>query len=909
MSNEAYIAQEKVKLFISSGMSSESLMEIRHDINELLSNSPYVQGWLFEYAGASTLEAEVEYRMRVEDAHVCAFIIDGRCEIPEGVQKELDEAGRGNKKCFYYFYKTSHEGPKKLRDDLQGPKGAHYSEVDCLSEIPTMIQRDVVEEIFFTYRAYALGYATWNVDAANPSSMAMAGDVFVNRSSLSGYPTCEAILNRFLYSTGAKPEAPEGFDGAIASFLDVMLGNSSIAGFRVSRVLGELKERLPEAYYPTIELRWRAIQQYFLGDLNEALELEKKAMERAREANLPTWFTDDILIDLRNLEVETDRLQNIIYRQGSYQDEINDQNREIQLPLVDRITCDLLESIAAEELKKRVQSAYTITLGTPTDKWVGMLVKLLAAVVHYGSLTHIRLFNKRMRLVASCLWRITGNRANLIAELKLAMVTSPAKDLRGFIGNAGSLYGEMTCDEADSVFSFAWNSASGCDKSETRITAFALFAAFLSEAEYDIAEGNVKRLCNELLAHEAIPPRELHRMLLACYSISGSAWVIDVVIAALDKGPRTYWANEALSFLRDVDSERLCLNDEQAENLLRALGPHAVDEKAERGAIIDAIAGVRSLSVHQTQWLPSFVEGLTEYQKATLSIRCEANDEAFVNQILEQSLASIRTDNQTQGVGGRWALSAIDYYARVEAFLEKGGPQSSEFIEECAIACAETLLAQTQTERARWGACLLLLSLVGRDSKLLCNERLTTKLADVNEGGFNGLPIGLLGEHGRETVSIALVAIRSLFGLTQDEALWFTLLHEYRSEPDEAASLCVLLGRLVRKSMWEVVSADDISASANFLLAMTSHETSMVRRNALAALAPLTEHPQFGRTVCVAFTRAFASSHPSSKHVILNALRDGGAFLPEERAFILDAAASSACFYIRRRVDGGELVS
>ena len=909
MPNETYIAQEKVKLFISSGMSSEDLREIRHDIHQLLNDSPYVRGWLFEYEGASTYAAELEYRMKVKDAHVCAFIIDGRCEIPEGVQKELDEAARGNKKCFYYFYKTSHEGPRKLRDGLKGPEGAHYCEVDRLSEIPVLIQKDVVEEIFFTYRVYARGYAAWDVGGANPSSMAMAGDVFVNRPSLSGYPTCEAILNRFLYNTGAEPEVPEGLDGSMASFLDVMLGNSSIAGFRVSQVLGELKERLPEAYYPTIELRWRAIQQFFLGDLNEAFELEKMALERSKKANLPTWFTDDILIDLRNLEMEVDRLHNIIYRQGSYQDEINDQNREIQLPLVDRITSDLLESIAAEELKKRVQSAYTITFGTPADKWVGMLVKLLAAAVHYGSLTHIRLFNKRMRLVASCLWRITGNRANLIAEFKLAIVTSTAKDLRGFISNNGSLFGEMTYNEADSAFSFAWNHASGYDKNEIRVTAFAVLAAFLSEAEYSTAERNAKCLCNEMLAHEAIPPRDLHRLLLACYSISGSEWVIDVVIAALNKGPRTYWANEALSFLRDVDSERLCLNDVKAEILLRALGLHAVDEKAEKREIVDAIAGVWSLPVRQAEWFPSFKEGLSEYQETVLSIRCGANDDVFVSQMLEKSLASIRKDNQTQGVNGMWAQSAVDYYGRIEALLERGEPKGSAFIEECAIACAETLLTRSQTEMARWGACLLLLTLVSRDPKLLHNEELTVKLADVNENNYIGLPLGLLGEHGRRAVRIALVAVRELFDLPQDEALRFALLHEYRSEPDEVANLCALLGRLVRKPMWEVVSEDDISASVSFLLAMTGHETSLVRRNALAALTPLAMHPEFGRPVCAAFTQAFASSHPSSKHVILNALRDGGSFFPEERSFILDAAESSSCFYVRRRVDGGELVS
>jgi hypothetical protein len=105
---------------------------------------------------------------------------------------------------------------------------------------------------------------------------------------------------------------------------------------------------------------------------------------------------------------------------STLQEEIDDRNREIQLPLVDRMNANLLESMLAEELKGRVQSAYVITLGSKSAAWVNMLVKLYVATVHYGSFTHVLLLARRMRLVASYVWQTTENRAALITELKLA---------------------------------------------------------------------------------------------------------------------------------------------------------------------------------------------------------------------------------------------------------------------------------------------------------------------------------------------------------------------------------------------------------------------------------------------------------------------------------------------------------
>lgn len=884
-------------------MSSRSLQLIRNKIQSLLKDSPYVSGWLFEHAGASTLAAVTAYRMRVADANVCAFIIDGRYEIPEGVQEEIDEAARRHKKCLYYFYKISHEGPRKLRDGLRGPNNPKYCEVKKLGDIPSQLQQDVVEEVFLVYRHYAESDVILSQDSNTPALYPMPDDAFVNRSSLVGFPACTTFINNFILGNESIAVSDDELDKAAAGFFEAVYIKAAPHTLRLSTMLTALKSHLPSRFYPTIELRWHAIHQYYLNDLPAALAFEEQALNSARTNRLPEWFVDDILIDLRNLQAEVDAERNVIWQPSSYQTEIDGRNREIQLPLVDRMSANLLESMLAKELKSRVQSSYVITLGSQSTEWVGMLVKLYVATVHYGSLTHMLLLARRMRLVASFIWQTTGKRAAILSELKLALVTDNEKNVQSFLGTNSQPLGCLTCEEADAAFLFAWDAASGYRRNEARVTALAMLAPFLSDAAFSNALIEAQHLIVELLESTPIPPSSLNHMLSQCAPREMPLWMVNLTVDSLDKGPNTYWAREALRFLSSGAIRQVTLSCAHARAIAAALGRHAASEKADKDELIRAFGGMGTLILEHADWLTSFTDGLSDEQKTSLAIALNRLDDKLVGHLLQESLERIRSANLTQGVGGVWS-GGRDYYQTAERVLSRYSQPSFDYLQNLAISCAETLVAARQTTDAKWGACLLLLFLLGKAPRLLQDEPLLDLLRSFEGGKLMSTSLFPLAAYSEDNARIACIAVQEVYGIIETGSFRLALLDKRWGNPGELGRLTKLLGHLVSKDLWGRIGDNTISCALEFLLSLTSHESNEVRGAAIDAIIPMAKHPVHARTTCATLTRVFASSHPWSKLAILDAVECGGAFNLDERRSIIQTASRSSCYYVRMRIEG-----
>ena len=136
--------------------------------------------------------------------------------------------------------------------------------------------------------------------------------------------------------------------------------------------------------------------------------------------------------------------------------------------------------------------------------------------------------------------------------------------------------------------------------------------------------------------------------------------------------------------------------------------------------------------------------------------------------------------------------------------------------------------------------------------------------------------------------------------------LRMALLKKHWGTPGELGRLAKLLGHLVVENLWGFINDDTLFCSLEFLLSLTAHECNEVRRSAIDAVLPMTRHPRNARPTCAALTHIFASSHPGSKHTILNALESGGLFDPGERSHIIRTASSSSCYYVRMRAIDSE---
>ena len=479
-------------------------------------------------------------------------------------------------------------------------------------------------------------------------------------------------------------------------------------------------------------------------------------------------------------------------------------------------------------------------------------------------------------------------------------MTDSEKNIRGFLATNGQLLGHLTCKEADSAFQFAWGAASGHGRNETRMTALATLGPFLSDVVFREAMHDAKDLCERLLTDAPIPPGSLNRMLSQCAPREMSPWIVDLTVAAMDIGPNTYWAREALQFLSSNSLNKVSLSEAQVGAIIAALGRQAISGKADKDDLIRAIGGIGKFPVRKADWFTSFEDGLSSDKKTNLAMALGEVDDELANDLLKESLERIRADNSTQGVGGMWSRG-IDYYERAEVLLSRCTYPAVNILRDFAVASAETLIAPRQSADAKWGACLLLLFLLGIDPKLRQDGTVLGILRSLNDDRFTSVSLLSLASYSEDNARIACMAVREAYGVIEPGSLRMALLKKHWGTPGELGRLAKLLGHLVAENLWGFINDDTLFCSLEFLLSLTAHESNEVRRSAIDAVLPMTRHPRNARPTCAALTHIFASSHPGSKHAILNALESGGLFDPGERSHIIRTASSSSCYYVRMR--------
>ena len=102
-------------------------------------------------------------------------------------------------------------------------------------------------------------------------------------------------------------------------------------------LLDTLKSKQDGGFYSVVEIRWCAIQAFFMGDVDACIRKLEEALETAKKTDLPGWVIKDILIDLRNMEIERSNIINT-YSEPGAQAELSNSKEEVYYPKMDAIS-------------------------------------------------------------------------------------------------------------------------------------------------------------------------------------------------------------------------------------------------------------------------------------------------------------------------------------------------------------------------------------------------------------------------------------------------------------------------------------------------------------------------------------------------------------------------------------------
>lgn len=400
---------QKVKVFISSICGIEKYDKVREELKKLIESTELAEVYTFESKEASTLSAGNHYSFALEDSDVCIFLIDNADGIGPGVQKEIDVVKNKNIKAIYYFCDENSKEKTAVEEGLMGANFAKCKTIhkfSCLSENGA---QGLINDITEIYHHYCKGRLLlpqedeseeiFQFDISNLQKQHL---ITTPKSVLKNVDKCTKYILKLL-SINSQRRYPNNIQNTSSidewgeEFLPILFEGKSIKNFNLSMYLETLKELQEEDYHKIVTLRWKAIQSYFMGDIEGCIDLLNEAHKLACEKKQPTWMVKDILIDLRNQSIIFDNI-NSIYSVSKAQKQLTNSTETLYYPDLDRINNSINEKYIEGLFKKKIESPYTVTLGNDINEYGELLASAYIVSMYNGSLTHLLLLYKQLRL-------------------------------------------------------------------------------------------------------------------------------------------------------------------------------------------------------------------------------------------------------------------------------------------------------------------------------------------------------------------------------------------------------------------------------------------------------------------------------------------------------------------------------
>jgi len=463
-------SSQKIKVFISSKCDkageTPKYNPIRAELKNLIETTNLATVYTFENESASTLSAGSHYTYALEDSDVCIFLIDNADGIPNGVQAEIDTVRKKNKMALYYFCDENSAEKTELEKSLMGAVYAKSKTVHHFAELSQNCAAALLDDIMLIYHYYCTNRLIErdkdDIDSPQEIDIQLVEkhqEISVPKVILKNIDkSIEYVLNttadyRYYRSSEQKIQTSDLDDWGV-QFFSILLEGKSIKTFNVSLFLDTLKNIQTTDFHDIVSLRWKAIQSYFSGDIQECINNLNSALDLAKSTNQASWIINDILIDLRNQHWELASLTNT-YSESEAQNSLDSNEEELYYPVLDRINESLQEKYIQGMYKKKTASPYTVELGGNLNQLGELLTSAYIIALYNGSLTHIVLFYDKIKDFLFYLsnryddWEFKRN------LLKYAIFDGNAKEVKGIIDAYPEILKRLSADEARSIMEFS----------------------------------------------------------------------------------------------------------------------------------------------------------------------------------------------------------------------------------------------------------------------------------------------------------------------------------------------------------------------------------------------------------------------------------------------------------------------
>lgn len=722
------VPDRKLKVFISSICGVPKYDSVRIKLKQTIEATCLAEAYTFEGKEASTLPAGLHYTWALEESDICIFLIDNSDGINPGVQAEIDTVKKRNIKALYYFCDEHSEEKTALEQSLIGARFAKSKTVHKFDDLIQDGARALINDIVDIYHYYCSGRFTCSTEDNNND---LAGIDTLQEENLHAQVIPKAVLKNidkcvdyileFVFGRSnvrfrEGEENTSEIDEWCVQFLPVLFEGRSIKQFNVGMFLETLKEQQTDEYYQIVQQRWKAIQAYYMGDVEKCVAELETALKIAKESNQPSWVVKDILIDLRNKHWTLCEIKNC-FKEPEAQKELTESGEELYYPILDRIHESLQEKYMAGLYKKKTESPYTVTFGNSFDQFGELLASSYVVSMYNGSLTHLLLFYKKLRDFLFYLSEKYDDWNFRRGLLKLAIYEGKEKEIKGIQNSYPEVLNRLSHEDAASIMDFSANHPIAHEKLKCQLLAFGTVGYYLDEECYKKIETLLISEIKAWLDGEQFIPMIgqgiFEGLTGVAYRMSQDT-LAEICCSFMDKH-YSRWYIEMFKFIANrIDLRKM--TQASAEALLTHI-VQVLDNEKEREQIKYSptfLCVLRKQDYVMTEEMDRKVsEHMPSFYSEVYALETAKEEQldllTFVNQYVER----ISKSNKTQGAQGVYFEHGTRDIATVRCFLlEKEFKCDAAIMDSIIEASMETILTSKEDVRTKLDAVSLLSCIV-----------------------------------------------------------------------------------------------------------------------------------------------------------------------------------------------------
>ena len=721
----AIIPDQKIKVFISSICGNEKYDSVRLALKDAIEATQLVDVYTFEGKGASTLPAGSHYTFALEDCDICIFLIDNADGIHPGVQNEIDTVKKRNIMALYYFCDEVSKEKTAVEQSLMGAQYAKSKPIHKFEDLSRNGAQDLINDIISIYHYYCKGKITLkedvdgefqSIDVTGTEKMQLQT---IPKAVLKNVDKCRDYILKFVTEHpynyfGDKTENTSEIDEWGVQFFPILFEGKSIREFNTGMYLETLKSQQTPEHYEIVCIRWKAIQAYFQGDVTKCVEHLEEALKMAQDSNQPIWVIKDILIDLRNQQLELNAINNC-FMESIAQKELTQSGEELYYPILDRINGSLHEKYVDGLYKKKTESPYAVALGNDLVSYGELLASSYIVSLYNGSLTYILLFYDKIKNFLFYLSNKYDDWNFRRDMFKIAIYKGKEKEVRGIQDSYPELLNNLSAEDAERIMLFCNNQPINYKRLISLLVAFGAVGYYLNDADYQKYETIIINEIKEWVNDEKrviLVGEHIFKNLSNVSHRMSQEILADICCMFFNKH-FVRWYLEIFRFIaKYIDLNKL--NQMSATTLVEHLSS-VFENDREREEIKYAPAFLyifRNQSKSMTEELDQkTAKYFPDFYKDTYSL--ETTEEENLSCFIENYVKRIKRDNEEQGRNGSYFGHGTRDIAIIRAILvEEKYACDPEIMDEVISAVADTLLMSKEEINIKMDAISLLVCIV-----------------------------------------------------------------------------------------------------------------------------------------------------------------------------------------------------